>query len=45
MSLTSAPGAGTTVAVDLKLAAEPGPRAGEPSKLNTNVILEQARRL
>jgi signal transduction histidine kinase len=45
LSLTSAPGAGTTVAVDLKLAAEPGPRAGEPSKLNTNVILEQARRL
>jgi signal transduction histidine kinase len=45
LSLTSAPGAGTTVAVDLKLAAEPGPRAGEPSKLNTNVVLEQARRL
>ncbi|MFN7778968.1 MAG: sensor histidine kinase, partial [Betaproteobacteria bacterium] len=45
LSLTSAPGAGTTVALELMLSGAAEARSGEPAKLDTNVVLERARRL
>lgn len=45
-SLRSSPGAGTDVTLRLKLGGAPGTRSGESAtELNTNLVLERARRL